>query len=463
MDDYNNTLILNTTAIDSLCSQYNSKLSSLETSYADIASDFQAFLNCGVLSTYIPDLKNNIEDVVQAIEYIISNVRAFAEEQERIENNGYDRGGNTSYDKENTTEEIELLSENDYNTLFSNDEFLAALLSIVKEHPDILTNESMCDLLKELLLKSGITDENILNILNENDSKALQTTIYKLLTGELSLLEANDKWDEIKSVILASIISSGGELESGTISEVDSDISEGGQYVRKNFTASNGVEVDYYVYLPTTVKSDKEIPMHLFLWPTRAAGPGGYFNVHGLPALLRKGQSASGIVICPRLGANEKYTNSMAKALKELLDSYAAEFNVDENRISISGQGGGGQAAVNIATKYPDYFSKVAGVYSSAATSDYGKYADSKEQAELNVASNDILLIKSRGGGDELNTRSAEYTDRLYKKLSKHDNVEVIDNPSPGDLYGHYLYQNQFTYDGKTYKNFLEYMFAQTK
>ena len=145
------------------------------------------------------------------------------------------------------------------------------------------------------------------------------------------------------------------------------------------------------------------------------------------------------------------------------MDSYADKFNVDENRISVSGQGGGGQAAVNIATKYPNYFSKVAGLYSSGATSDYEKYASSEEQANKNVATNDILLIKSRGGGDELNARSSNYTDKLYNKLKQYNNTEVIDNPSAGDLYGHYLYQNSFTYEGKKYKNFLEYMLAQTK
>jgi dipeptidyl aminopeptidase/acylaminoacyl peptidase len=238
---------------------------------------------------------------------------------------------------------------------------------------------------------------------------------------------------------------------------------EAGEYVNKSFTASNGVKIDYYVYVPKNIDSEEELPLHLFLWPTRSQGPQGYFNVHGLPALLRNGQDASGVVICPKLGADEKYTNSKMKALKELMDSYVKEYNLDENRISVSGQGGGGQAAINIATKYPNYFSKVAGLYSSAATSDYTKFASSKEEAENNIANNSILLIKSRGGGDYLNERSENYTNKIYNELKKYNNIDVIKNPDLGDLYGSSLYKKEFTYDGKTYTNFLEYMFAQTK
>ena len=461
MEDTSEILEINTSALDSVCAQYNDRLNNIELSFSNLASDFQAFLNCGVLTSYIPDLKNNIDKVVSSIDGVISSVKVFAEEQERIDKSyRYDPDSGTKKDnKENT---LEILDDASISALFNSDEFLEALYSIVQENPDILSDESLCDLLKELLLKCDIKDEKILNIINENDSKALQTALYKIISGEISIIESNDMLDKIKMIVLSSLVKNDRASLQNNI-EIESDIIEGGKYVNKSFTGSNGVKIDYYVYVPKNINNEEELPLHLFLWPTRSQGPGGYFNVHGLPALLRHGQDASGVVICPRLGANEKYTNSKMKAIKELMDQYVETYNLDKNRISVSGQGGGGQAAINISTKYPDYFSKVAGLYSSAATSDYSNYASSKEQAEFNVANTSILLIKSRGGGDYLNNRSENYTNKIYNKLKKYNNIDVINNPDLGDLYGASLYKKEFTYNGKTYPNFLEYMFAQTK
>ena len=73
------------------------------------------------------------------------------------------------------------------------------------------------------------------------------------------------------------------------------------------------------------------------------------------------------------------------------------------------------------------------------------------------------MLIRSRGGGDYLNTRSENYTNKLASKLNGSENFAVINNTDPGDLYGNTLYGSEFTYNGKTYTNFLEYMLAQTK
>ena len=235
-----------------------------------------------------------------------------------------------------------------------------------------------------------------------------------------------------------------------------------GSYKEYKFTASNGVTIDYFAYVPSNIETTEGLPIHIHLWPSRAnGGPMGYYNVHGLPRLLREGQSSSGVVICPKLEANEKYDNEHLAAIKELADSYVTTYKCDSNKISISGQGGGGQGAINMAAKYPEYFSKVISLYSLDTAYNYDEMGMSGEQAKKNIGKNDVTLFRCTGGGENLDKRSIRYTSELYSSLSPYSDIDVIENPHY--IYGDDLFSEPFTYEGKTYANLLEYCMAQTR
>ena len=235
-----------------------------------------------------------------------------------------------------------------------------------------------------------------------------------------------------------------------------------GTYKEYKYTASNGVTVTYYAYIPENIETTEGLPIHLHLWPSRSnGGPLGYYNVHGLPKLLSEGQSASGVVICPKLEADEVYDAEHLAALKELSDSYVNTYKCDANRISISGQGGGGQGAINMAAKYPNYFTKVISLYSLDTAYNYDEIGLTNAQARANLSQNDITLIRCTGGGSTLDSRSSTYTSELYSSLSPYVDIDVYDNPFY--IYGDDLFGGPFTYEGKTYTNMLEYCLSQTR
>ncbi len=317
-----------------------------------------------------------------------------------------------------------------------------------KLNASLSQSKTIVDSTKQLIeLKNKINNETVEDTNIENDQNTFNT-------------KQNDILSKIKELIgLDGLIIS--NEQNNNQNTVDVSALAPGTYKEYTYTASNGVTVDYYAYIPSNIESVDGAPVHLHLWPSRKnGGPMGYYNVHGLPKLLTDGSTPSGIVICPKLQANEVYDQQHLDAIKELSDSYVQTYNCDKNRISVSGQGGGGQAAINFAAKYPDYFSKVVSLYSLDTANNYDELGIPKELAEYNLTKNNITLIRCTGGGAELDNRSINYTNELYNKIHS-SNLDIIDNPHY--IYGDDLFSKTFTYKGKSYTNLLEYCMAMNK
>ncbi len=326
------------------------------------------------------------------------------------------------------------------------------LLASVFKIQDIL------DLTKQLIeMKNNINSAESANqendtskaeyLFNEKQREALKKIKELIDLDELIDLKQKDK----------------NQIEEGEVDTSQLDLMPG-SYKEYKYTASNGVTIDYFAYIPANIESVKDVPVHLHLWPSRQNGGSmGYYNVHGLPKILYEGGTPSGVVICPKLEANEIYDVDHIDAIKELSDSFVSKYSCDKNKISISGQGGGGQAAINFAAKYPDYFTKVVSLYSLDTANSYDEIGLSKEQAEANLAKNDIILFRCTGGKGDLDERSINYTNKLFNSLKNKSktNIDLIDNPHY--IYGDDLFSDPFTYEGKTYKNLLEYCLAQEK
>ena len=316
----------------------------------------------------------------------------------------------------------------------------------------ISDSKSIIDSTKELIeLKNKINNEESVNA----DDESLYNEKVTFNDKQNNLLVKLKELIDLDGLINL-------EQKDSSQNAIDASTLTPGTYKEYSFTASNGVTIDYYAYIPSNIEDTEGLPVHLHLWPSRSnGGPDGYYNIHGLPKLLREGSSASGVVICPKLYADEVYDQQHIDALKELSDSYVNTYKCDSNRISVSGQGGGGQAAINFASRYPDYFSKVVSLYSLDTAYNYDEFGLSKSTAEYNLSKNDITLIRCTGGGDNLDARSIKYTDELYNSLKHFKNIDVYDNPHY--IYGDDLFSNKFTYEGKTYSNLLEYCFAKEK
>ncbi len=133
----------------------------------------------------------------------------------------------------------------------------------------------------------------------------------------------------------------------------------GGTFERRYYKASNGIRVQYYIFVPDyggeTVQG---LPVHLYLHGAGESGD-GVLN-QALPRMLQKKEiTPNGIVICPQAGTenNTFYQKSFQDAIIELTQSVVQEYNADPNRVSMSGHSMGAIAGYQILSRYPGVFS----------------------------------------------------------------------------------------------------------
>lgn len=123
------------------------------------------------------------------------------------------------------------------------------------------------------------------------------------------------------------------------------------------FTASNGVTIDYYLYVPHNGKEVDNLPVMLYMHG-RTSNPNLSLDEavqHGLSSkIIKQEEIPSGFVIMP---AVRNFSDEGVKALKELTDAVVAQNHCDTNRISVSGHSMGGITAYKLVNNYPGYFS----------------------------------------------------------------------------------------------------------
>lgn len=128
---------------------------------------------------------------------------------------------------------------------------------------------------------------------------------------------------------------------------------------------SNGsFELGYYIYEPKS-KCNEKLPLIIFL---HGAGERGNsttdlekVKVHGLPRYISEGTEYPAIVLAPQCPEG-RVLNNLIFALKELIDSVIDNYNVDTNRVSITGISMGGFGTWEMGVSYPELFSAIAPV-----------------------------------------------------------------------------------------------------
>lgn len=125
------------------------------------------------------------------------------------------------------------------------------------------------------------------------------------------------------------------------------------------------IKGDYLLYLPKDYsKTDKKWPMVLFL---HGAGERGedleLVKNHGLPKLIEQGRSFPFIVLSPQCHENQRWS---IEFLNALLSETFLKYEIDENRIYVTGLSMGGFSAWELALKYPERFAAIAPVCGGA-------------------------------------------------------------------------------------------------
>ncbi|MBD3226497.1 MAG: prolyl oligopeptidase family serine peptidase [Caldithrix sp.] len=119
------------------------------------------------------------------------------------------------------------------------------------------------------------------------------------------------------------------------------------------------VHVDYLLYLPQAYdNSTKQWPLMLFL---HGAGERGddlnKVKIHGPPKLIEQGQQFPFIIVSPQCPPEQWWS---VDNLDALLKQMVKDYDVDENRIYVTGLSMGGYGTWNLAFEYPNRFAAIA-------------------------------------------------------------------------------------------------------
>ena len=213
---------IDTSSVSSICSSYKSKISSIDLGGIDVAGAFEPLTSVGVLTSYVPSLKEALSSITENCSSICSLLENLVSTQTAIDNNaasaadtgsfgnygnysgstggsyGGSTGGSTSSGGQQSTtvdsgqQTISIDAPSDdtqLQQLTTDDGFMQSLLSIAKTTPTAITSEERASFLKELLKIKNQKSTGTLEIIESTDPDVLQAYLKKILNGELPITD----------------------------------------------------------------------------------------------------------------------------------------------------------------------------------------------------------------------------------------------------------------------------------
>ena len=219
------TLVLNTTNMSTVCSNYKSKVSSIDLASVDVTSMFEPFTSVGVLTSYVPSLKEALQSITDNCTSLISILENLVATQSTIDqgtesgagtnyfsdyggssssggysgSSGSSGGGGSSYSSsgggqttstDNGQSTISINNptvEQPTTSLATDSGFMQSLISIASTSPTALTSEDRASYLKELLKIKNQNNSQVLEVIESIDPTTLQTYLKSILNGELPI------------------------------------------------------------------------------------------------------------------------------------------------------------------------------------------------------------------------------------------------------------------------------------
>jgi len=235
----------------------------------------------------------------------------------------------------------------------------------------------------------------------------------------------------------------------------------GGELVEKTYTASNGVKVNYFIYVPQYSTDVTGLPVHVYLHGAGEFG-GDETLTTSLPAQIKKGViKPNGIVICPQgssaQASNNQWWNDNAyeDALIELTNNVVQTYQADSNRISLSGHSQGAIGGYRLISRNPGYFSAFMPV------SGHSKKMENTGTQWQTLG--DVKIWAFHGTTDS----SVEYAGatNVKSELEKlgYDNMEIYAFKGRGHSIQNDVYKNSYEYSDGTSYNPLDWAFLQDK
>jgi predicted peptidase len=132
-----------------------------------------------------------------------------------------------------------------------------------------------------------------------------------------------------------------------------------GRSVQKKMKTTVKAEINYLVFLPKDYsKKGKSSPMIVFLHGSGERGSDlEKVKTWGPPAIVEKNPDFPFIVLSPQCPDGEWWNSFL---LKKMIDDVLVKYNVDKNRVYLTGLSMGGFGTWDLAISYPDYFAAIA-------------------------------------------------------------------------------------------------------
>ncbi|MFO7610988.1 MAG: dienelactone hydrolase family protein [Clostridia bacterium] len=121
-------------------------------------------------------------------------------------------------------------------------------------------------------------------------------------------------------------------------------------------TEEEGPGLGYLLYIPDEYKVEEKHPLMLFL---HGAGERGADTTavkkHGPPKLIEAGRDFPFIIVSPQCPADSWWSSELHR-LHGLLENLKRRYNIDEDRIYLTGLSMGGYGTWDMAMEYPGMF-----------------------------------------------------------------------------------------------------------
>lgn len=196
-------------------------------------------------------------------------------------------------------------------------------------------------------------------------------------------------------------------------------------------TVTSIVNCKYLLFLPKCYEEQKSWPLILFLHGKGECGDDlEKIKVHGMPKVVGQNEDFPFIALSPQCPEGQWWSSQVLIAL---LDEIASLYNVDTDRIYLTGLSMGGFGTWNMACHYPEHFAAIAPICGGGETfaadrlKDMPIWAFHGEKDEVIPVKRTIEMadaVKSHGG----NVKVTIYPDAEHDSWTDtYENNELYD------------------------------------
>lgn len=185
----------------------------------------------------------------------------------------------------------------------------------------------------------------------------------------------------------------------------------------------------YYLYVPENVKKYEKMPLIVFLHGSDERGKNlRLLENYGFAKYIKNGKKYNAFILIPQLPSAGTWRSGFDKLIS-LIDTVKQQYNIDSNRISVSGFSLGAGDIANGMEKYNNYFSSAVLIAPGGRGSSYAKYFVNIPTQVFN-GSNDSYSYNSttKGFVDTLKSLGGEVTYTTYNGLGHNVVDKVFEN-----------------------------------